>query len=260
MKAIVTGAANGIGRAIALRLAKDAFARDKRAAGFVLLDLDGDRLQSLKQTLEAQGCTVATVVGNVGDPGVCCQVVVTADETLGGLDVLISNIGINRRVPLLDVGLDVYEEVFAVNTRSALLLAQAAHPLLQASKGNIVVIASLASEHPAPPQAVYSASKAAVVMLVRQMANEWAKDGIRCNVVSPGPTLTDMSAHYGSEVGRREARARVIPLGRLAEPEEVANAAAFLAGPDASFITGVNLLVDGGFSTVLLTQSGKSGS
>jgi len=260
MRAIVTGAANGIGRAIALRLAKDAVAREKQAAGFVLLDLDGDRLESLQRILEADGCNVASVVGSIADPSICREVVAVAQRTLGGLDVLISNAGINRRVPLLDIGLDVYEEVFAVNTRAALLLAQAAHSLLCASKGNIVVIASLASEHPAPPQAAYSASKAAVVMLVRQMANEWAADGIRCNVVSPGPTLTEMSAHYGSDAGRREARARVIPLGRLAKPEEVANAAAFLAGPDASYITGVNLMVDGGFSTVLLSQSGKSGS
>jgi len=149
-----------------------------------------------------------------------------------------------------------YELVFSVNTRATFLLAQAAYPLLRASKGSIVATSSLASEMPTPPLGMYSSSKAALVMMIQQMAVEWGADGIRCNCVSPGSTLTPMTANVYANAAERAKRERAIALHRIAQPEETAQAIAFLLGPRASFISGVNLMVDGGASLMFMTLTG----
>ncbi len=148
-----------------------------------------------------------------------------------------------------------YDQVLALNTRATLLLAQAARPLLKASRGSIVATSSLASIMPTPPLGMYSASKAALVMLIQQMAVEWGGDGIRCNCVSPGSTLTPMTAKVYADSAERAKRERAIALHRIAQPEETAQAIAFLLGPRASFISGVNLMVDGGASLMFMTMT-----
>jgi len=146
------------------------------------------------------------------------------------------------------------ERVFAINTRATFLLAKAAHPLLKASRGDIVATASISSEHPTAPLGAYSARKAALVILIRQMALEWGPDGIRCNCVSPGLTHTGITAKTYDDPAKRERRGLDIPLRRIGAADDIARAVHFLAGPAADFVTGVNLIVDGGMTQTLMVS------
>jgi glucose 1-dehydrogenase len=153
---------------------------------------------------------------------------------------------------LLELRVEQWEHTFAINTRATWLLAQAAHPLLRDSRGALVATASIAAREPAPPMGAYGASKAALVMLMRQLAYEWGPDGIRCDCVSPGTTHTSMIDGTYADPARKAERASHIPLRRIDNPEELAAAIAFLASTTARYVTGIHLFVDGGLGTSLL--------
>jgi NAD(P)-dependent dehydrogenase (short-subunit alcohol dehydrogenase family) len=255
MRAVITGAASGIGRAAALRLAREAAAREGGPAHLMLVDVQQEKLEQVAAELRAAGTLVVTYTGDLTAPTVPDKIIAAAGRQLGGLDALISNAGIIKRASLLELTLEDYERSFAINTRATWLLGKAAHPLLAASRGCIVATASISAHEPTPPLGAYSASKAALVMLVRQMACEWGPDGIRCNTVSPGSTHTPMTdARYSDPVQRAAARQRN-PLRMVGSPENQAAAIAFLASPEAAYITGADLLVDGGLQTMLMTAS-----
>ncbi|MCW1402480.1 SDR family oxidoreductase [Novosphingobium sp. MW5] len=147
-------------------------------------------------------------------------------------------------------------EIYAINTRATWLLAKAAHPHLAANRGAFVATASMSATQPTPGLGFYSSSKAALLMLVRQLSLEWGPDGIRCNTVSPGPTYTPMTQAGYADADRRAAREAMIPLRKLGMAEDVANAILFLIGPGASHITGIDILVDGGMSNNLMPATG----
>jgi NAD(P)-dependent dehydrogenase (short-subunit alcohol dehydrogenase family) len=246
LKAVVTGAASGIGRAVARRLAADAAARGE-PAGLLLVDRAAETLDGVAAELAAVALTVDLAQPHAGE-----VVAAAARELLGGLDALISNAGMPSIGDLAELSLEEWERVFAVNLRATWLLARACHPLLRVGGGALVATASIAAREPAPGLGAYAPSKAALVMLVRQLAYEWGPDGIRCNCVSPGTTHTGMTDATYSDSERRAERASHLPLRRIADPDDIAAAIAFLAGPDAAYITGVDVLVDGGFGTALL--------
>jgi glucose 1-dehydrogenase len=243
VRAVVTGAASGIGAAVARRLRADGGAD----AQLLLVDRAADALDDVAGALGA-----ASLVADLARPDSGELVAAAAREQLGGVDVLISNAGIAISGPLAELSLEDWERTFAVNTRATWLLAKAAYPMLRESRGALVATASVAAREPAAPVGAYASSKAAVVMLVRQLAYEWGPDGIRCNCVSPGTTHTGMTDATYSDPARRSERASHLPLRRVSEPEEIAAVIAFLAGPDASYVTGVDVLVDGGLGTSLL--------
>ncbi len=257
MRAVVTGAASGIGRAVAQRLAAQAAARAEPCA-LLLVDIDeqgaGALSAELAQAAQADGHALSAIPLAVdltaADAGT--TVAAAAHEQLGGLDALISNAGIVSACPLLELSVDQWERTFAVNTRATWLLAQAAYPLLRDSRGTLVATASIAAREPAPPMGAYAPSKAALVMLVRQLAHEWGPDGIRCSCVSPGTTHTAMTDGTYGDAARKAERASHIPLRRIGDPEDLAAAIAFLASTDARYVTGIDLLVDGGLGTSLL--------
>jgi NAD(P)-dependent dehydrogenase (short-subunit alcohol dehydrogenase family) len=246
VRAVITGAASGIGRATARRLAADATAQGE-AASLVLVDRAPEPLAALAGELDAVPLTL-----DLAQPDAGAVVAAAVEEHLGGLDTLISNAGMPSIGDLAELALEEWERVFAVNLRATWLLARACHPLLRAGGGALVATASIAAREPAPGLGAYAPSKAALVMLVRQLAYEWGPDGIRCNTVSPGTTHTGMTDATYSDPDRRAERASHIPLRTIAEPDDIAAAIAFLAGPGAAYITGVDVLVDGGFSTALL--------
>jgi NAD(P)-dependent dehydrogenase (short-subunit alcohol dehydrogenase family) len=252
MKIIVTGAASGIGRATAKLFAEKP--HDGRPAELLLVDRDAPPLEAAVAELRNAGARVESVVADLGDPAMPAQVVAAAEREFGGIDVLVSNAGAIHVAPIKDLTLAEYDRLFAVNTRATLLLAQAAYPALKRARGAIVATASTAALHPTVPLGAYSASKAALAMFVQQIALEWGPDGIRCNCVSPGPTITGMTAHVYRDETLRKQRAAEIPLRRIGVPEDLAQAIHFLAGPGAAFITGVNLAVDGGLSTTLMVS------
>jgi NAD(P)-dependent dehydrogenase (short-subunit alcohol dehydrogenase family) len=260
MRYVITGAASGIGRAVA-RLA----AQNRDGYGEVslaLVDRNQDGLDEAASEVQALGAKTVTLQGDLGDPETPARVVAAAATHLGGLDVVVSNAGITAAAALEDVDLDTWERTFAINTRATMLLGQAAFPHLKDSQGALVATVSISGTHPTPPLAAYSPSKAALRMLVQQMALEWGRHGIRCNAVSPGPTDTGLTRDsFGEGAGQaaernRAWREKLIPLGRIGRPEDVAEAVLFLASPRARQITGVDLLVDGGVSLAVMPLAG----
>jgi NAD(P)-dependent dehydrogenase (short-subunit alcohol dehydrogenase family) len=159
---------------------------------------------------------------------------------------------------LEELDLDTYERTFAVNTRATWLLGKAAFPALRESRGAIVATASISATQPTPPLGMYSASKAALLMIVRQMALEWGRHGIRANCVSPGPTDTGLTRNSFGDPDNAAARAnrahreQTTPLRKIARAEDIAEAVLFLAGPRAAHVTGVDLPVDGGISVAVM--------
>lgn len=257
MRVIVTGAASGIGRATALRLNRDSIARTGEPARIVIADIAPEPLAETERLLTAEGAVVAAEVADLSGTEAPAVVVQRAAAEFGGLDVLISNAGILRASTLLDLSLEDYELTMAINTRATWLLAKAAYPLLKDSRGCIVATASLAAWEPTCNLGMYSASKAALVMLVRQLACDWGPDGIRANTVSPGTTITNIGANSGFAVSASAPRPKGNnPLGFAAEPEDQAAVIAFLASPDARFVTGIDIVADGGTSTQLMQMSG----
>jgi glucose 1-dehydrogenase len=246
MRVLVTGAASGIGRATCLRLARDARARG-RAAAIAAVDVGpAPGLETLKRELEAVGGEMLALDGDMGSAEAPARVVEAAAARFGGLDGVVSNAGINRPGALVEYAVEDWDRMFAVNTRATWLLARAAYPALRASGGAIVAVASMSGSHPHAHLAAYAPSKAALIMLARVLAQELGPAGIRVNTVSPGMVHTGMSARVYADPDLSAARRALVPLGRIATPEDVADVIAFLLGPDARYVTGHDLVVDGG--------------
>jgi NAD(P)-dependent dehydrogenase (short-subunit alcohol dehydrogenase family) len=179
-------------------------------------------------------------------------VVAAAVDRFGGLDGLVSNAGINRPGRLVEYTVEDWDHVFAVNTRATWLLARAAHPALKASRGAVVAVGSMSGSEAHANLGAYGPSKAAVIMLARVLAQEFGLDGVRVNTISPGMVRTGMTATVYTDERVAAERAALVPLGRVATPEDMADVIAFLLGPDARYVTGHDLVVDGGITGNLL--------
>jgi NAD(P)-dependent dehydrogenase (short-subunit alcohol dehydrogenase family) len=252
MRVLVTGAASGIGRATCMRIARDARSLGG-AAKIAAVDVEAsgalDALADELRKLDAEALPLAGDMGSVEAPA---RVVGAAVERFGGLDGVVSNAGVNRPGALVDYSADDWDRVFAVNTRATWLLAKAAHPALRASRGALVAVASMSGSHAHANLGAYAPSKAAVIMLVRVLAQELGRDGIRVNTVSPGMVHTGMTAQVYADERIAAERAALVPLGRVAAPDDIADAVVFLLGPDARYVNGHDLVVDGGLTGNLL--------
>ena len=246
MRVLVTGAASGIGRATCRRLARDAAARGE-AGKLAAVDIaPSPALDDLVKELQDLGAEALPLSGDMGTADAPARVVAEALDRFGGLDGLVSNAGLNRPGPLLDYSLEDWDRLFAVNTRATWLLAQAAHPALAASGGAIVAVGSMSGSNPHAGLGAYGPSKAAVIMLGRVLAQEFGPDGIRVNTVSPGMVRTGMTATVYADERLAAERDALVPLGRVATPEDIADVISFLLGPDARYVNGHDLVVDGG--------------
>ena len=248
MRALVTGAASGIGRATSLRLARDARA-EGQPAKIAAVDVGpSPGLDSLVDELRKHDAEALALHGDMGTPDAPGRVVTDAIGRFGGLDGLVSNAGVNRPGPLVQYSVEDWDRVFAVNTRATWLLAKAAHPALKTSQGAIVAVGSMSGSNPHANLGAYGPTKAAVIMLVQVLAQEFGRDGIRVNSISPGMVRTGMTAKVYEDQKIAAERDALVPLGRVATPEDMADVVAFLLGPDARYVNGHDLVVDGGVS------------
>jgi NAD(P)-dependent dehydrogenase (short-subunit alcohol dehydrogenase family) len=251
VRALVTGAASGIGRATCLRLARDAQAAGRKAQ-IAAVDLwpstggPSAALDSLVKELGQLGATALPMSGDMATVDAPGRVVGEAVAHFGGLDGVVSNAGVNRPGPLAQYAVEDWDRMFAVNTRATWLLAKAAHDALAASRGAIVAVASMSGGNAHANLGPYGPSKAALIMLVAVLAQEFGRDGIRVNSLSPGMVRTGMTEKVYQDRSVADARDALVPLGRVATPEDMADVIAFLLGPDARYVNGHDLVVDGG--------------
>ena len=237
--ALITGAASGIGRATALRFAAE-------GARLALCDLNEDALRAVAEEtgLDAAGLFLRAV--DVADGAAMEGFVRDAAGALGGLDVLVNNAGIGSFGHIDEITPEQWRRVFAVDVDSIFFASRAALPFLRASRGCIINTASISGQFADPGATAYCAAKGSVVNFTRQLAVDHAGDGIRVNCVCPGGVGSPMlKGHMRDEAFMAEYE-RTVPMGRLAEPDEVAAGIAFLASGDASYITGIDLTIDGG--------------
>ena len=250
---LVTGAARGIGRAIALRLAQDAHDQGGMAQ-LTLLDQHAAELDTVATELQALGAQVQVLAGDLSGLDFAAQAVAAAVQHWGGLDGLVSNAGAAFPGALSDYPVADWDRTFALNARAPLLLAQAALAPLRASGGRIVVITSVSASHATPPLGAYSASKAAALMLVRQLATEWGPLGVRINALSPGLIATPGTALAYADPAAKAHREQRVPLRRIGEPGDIAGAVSFLLSDAAAYINGAELVVDGGLAHTMMAS------
>jgi NAD(P)-dependent dehydrogenase (short-subunit alcohol dehydrogenase family) len=236
--AVVTGGGSGIGLASARRFIEE--------GAFVYIF--GRRQDVLDKALATLGGQARAVAGSVSDLADLDRLFERVKAERGSLDVLLANAGTGSFAPLGKITPEQYDQTFDVNVKGLLFTVQKGLPLMKAG-GSIILTGSTTGEMGTPQFSVYSATKAAV----RNLARSWAQDlrgtGIRVNVLSPGPTRTDLALEVVGEAAFEQLGATT-PLGRLGDPAETAGAAAFLASDDSSYMTGSEIFVDGGLAQI----------
>jgi glucose 1-dehydrogenase len=206
------------------------------------------------RSIEEMGGTAIALAGDLGNPDVPGQLVEAAVTEFGGLDALVANAGIANPGAICDVSLEDWDNMFSVNLRGAWLLAKASYPHLKQSRGAACFTSSMSGQQPHAGSGAYSPSKAALTMLAQTLALEWAPDGIRANVVSPGMTHTRMTEKMYADPQIKKAREDIIPLARIGDPVDIANVIEFLVSPLSGYVTGQDICVDGGFSKSILSH------
>lgn len=244
--AVVTGAAQGIGRAIAEEL-------HGRGARVVLVDCNADRLgRAAEAMMRPDAATVDHLVADLADPAAIEKLAARIATLTPAVDVLINNAGIEYDLPFADLTAEVFDRVIAVNLRAPLLLAKALAPLFSPSGGAIVNISSIHASHAFSNAIPYACSKAGLMALTRNLALELAPRHIRVNAVCPGyidTALWDEWLRSAPDPAALAAQTQALhPLGRRGVPADVASAVAFLVSPGSAWITGTQLVVDGGLT------------
>ena len=249
--ALVTGSTRGIGAAIALEFAQAG--AEVIVTGRSLQDAqavaDGIAEQCARDA-EHPEANVHALTYEASAEGAAAQLIASVSTLTPRLDVLVNNAAILRPHRIGKLSESEFDEVFGVNTKAALFLCQAAHPLLVRSESAAIVNLTAACAHrPMAGLGAYCASKAAMINFTSTLAQEWARDGIRVNALTPGSVATDMilPRDPDARVAFEQDMASQNLMGRLAEPREIARAVRFLASEAASFMTGQTLVVDGGF-------------
>lgn len=247
--AVVTGAATGIGQAIAITMARE--------GASVVVDYVGKpgAADDTIHQIESAGGKALAVEADVSQPDQVANLVGQAVSTFGKLDIFVNNAGIEYKHPITEFPLDQWNKIIAVNLTGPFLCTQAAakQMIAQGGSGRIINISSIHQDLPMPTNAPYCASKGGLRMLMRTVAVELAPHGITVNNIGPGAVYTPIDADIQANPEMEKALMAEIPLGRWGKPEEIANLAVFLASDDAGYITGSTYYIDGG----MLRQAGS---
>ncbi len=247
MRILVTGASPGIGGTTCRMLTERVLARGEVPCIAACEIRRTPEVEALAAELGDAGARVIVLDGDLADPSVPARLVAGAMDEFGGLDAVVSNAGITAPSPINDLDVAQWDRLMAVNTRATLLLAQAAWPALRDSRGALVAIASMSGMGAHPGMGAYSPSKAALISLCQVLAQEWAGDHVNVNTVSPGMIRTPLTWQVYENNRIARDRAALVPWGRVGEPEDIARVICFLLSPDAEYVTGQNILTDGGF-------------
>ena len=231
--AVITGGTEGIGLATAKLFVKE--------GGYVFIT--GRRQKELDEAVKAIGSNATGVRGDVAKMADLDHLYETIGKAKGRIDIIFANAGVGEFVPLPKVSEAHFDKLLNINVKGALFTVQKGLPLLN-DGGSIILTGSVASAKGTPAFGVYAATKAAIRSFVRTWTTDLKDRRIRSNVVSPGPIRTPLTSRQSADVIARIVS--TVPMGRIGEPEEVAKAALYLASDDASFVTGVELFVDGG--------------
>ncbi len=231
---VVTGGSSGIGKSIADRF-------NKEGAKLAIFGRNKEKLEAAKKTLH-QSIVISGDVCKISDLDTLFK---TTNDQFGKIDVLIANAGIASRRPVSEVDEHYFDEMINVNFKGVYFTVQRAIPYLN-NNASVILISSMASHRGWPSHSVYSSTKAAVSMLARNFSADLIHKGIRVNSISPGFTATDM--YEPSFIDEYKKR---IPTGEFAKPQEIADAAAFLSSPSSVSIVGIDLVIDGGFTSII---------
>jgi NAD(P)-dependent dehydrogenase (short-subunit alcohol dehydrogenase family) len=243
---VVTGAASGIGRGIAEGLAG-------AGANLALLDVNMKGLGETAGAVKASGVKTLAVECDTSSQTSVLAAAARVEKELGPADVLVNNAGILRPGPLESLSLDLWNQLISINLTGYFLCAQAfGKQMLARKKGAMVHIASIAGKMPQTFSGAYSVSKAGVIMLSRQIAAEWGRDGIRSNAVCPGTIRTPLSEAFYQVPGVVEAREKIIPMHRIGTAKDIADAVVYLASDRSTYISGEDVLVDGGLEKMIM--------
>jgi glucose 1-dehydrogenase len=247
---VVTGAASGIGFTTAQALAAV-------GAAVALIDRDGDAARDAAQRVGRGAIGVAC---DIADEAAVRDAAAQVRRELGPVHGLVNNAGFLRAGALEDVSLADWNAVLAVNLTGQLICSREfGRDMLAAGKGAIVHVASISALHPQTKSGAYSASKAGVLLLNKQLAAEWGPRGVRSNAVCPGMIRTALSSKFYEEPGFEAARAAVTASRRVGEPSDIAEPAVFLLSDRAAYINGAELLVDGGLDCMLMDMVPRPG-
>ena len=245
-KILVTGAARGIGFAIAS-------AASKAGASVAINDLTVEMADKAVVSITKSGGEACAAPGDVSVRGGALEIVNRAANVLGGLDGLVNNAGIVRFGTVATTTDEDWDATLTVNFSAVFQMCRAARAHLTESRGSIVNIASIAADHPSVTVGSYSSAKAAVLSLTRQIAVDWGPLGIRSNAISPGlisgTTMTSLADDHADVASRRE---EIVPLRRTGRPSDIGDVAVFLLSDLSTYVTGQQLMVDGGLSASLL--------
>lgn len=250
--ALVTGASGGIGRAACLALAAHMQAQGRQLRLTVAGSRQSSKLDDLRQELAAAGVEARTIFGDIAQPEVCRSLVDQALAKGGDLNALVCVAGVSYAGQLSDLTLEDWDHTFNLNTRSVWLMAQSARDSLMRTRGSITAVASMSGLHPHPGLGAYSSAKAALIMLCRLLAQEWGPDGIRTNSVCPGMIRTPLTEGLYADEAVTRGREALVPVGRIGRPQDIGEAIAYLVSDAASYVNGIELVVDGGVSDHML--------
>ena len=245
---VVTGAGSGIGREVCLEFAR-------AGAQVVAVDRSQEGSAETADLITESGGEAIAVMCDVGDRESVAAAANKALKEFGRCDVLVNNAGLLKPAPLEQVSVADWDLALKVNLTGALLCSQEfGRDMLARRSGSIVHTASIGGSQPQPLNGAYSPSKSALIMLSRQLAAEWGPRGVRSNVVSPGLVRTGMSERFYQIPGVIEARAAVLPIGRIATPRDIANVIVFLSSSRSNYVTGAEIVVDGGLGQSLMNH------
>ncbi len=251
--AAVTGAGGGIGRAIVLALAAE-------GARVLALDINADNVAETANLATATGGTVLPMVADAAKEADIEAAASQCDARFGPCDVLVNNAGLLRPGGLDTLTAAEWNRLIEVNLTGYFLHSQVfGRRMLASGRGALIHVASIAGGFPQDFSGAYSVGKAGVRMLSQQLATEWGPRGVRSNVVNPGLIRTPLSAAFYATPGLQEAREALIPARRIGQPEDIANAVLFLASERASYITGDEITVDGGFTRTIMNLIPRPG-